>query len=76
MPEKEKKILAERQAYEAMLKFLERQYARTASDDIGVLLGSASLLEDGSPADPALADEWHECVETVLEAGKDKIAAE
>lgn len=72
----DKKVLAERQAYEVMLRFLERQYNRTASDDLALLLGSASLLEDGSPADPALAEEWHECVAEVLEAQKNGIAAE
>ena len=61
---------------EVMLRFLERQYNRTASDDLALLLGSASLLEDGSPADPALAEEWHECVTEVIEAQKNSIAAE
>ena len=43
------------QAYRAMVLFLERQYALGASDQLGALLGAMALLEDGSPADPALA---------------------
>ncbi len=76
MPRNDKKILAERDAYRVMLKFLERHYERTASDDVAVLLGSASLLDDGSPADPALAEEWHDCVAEVLGEEKSSIAAE
>ena len=50
-------------AYLAMYYFLERHYERTASDDLGSLLGSMSLLEDGSPADPAFEKDWGEAVE-------------
>ncbi|MFN3548659.1 MAG: hypothetical protein ACK4U0_14320 [Mesorhizobium sp.] len=76
MSRNSKKILAEREAYQAMLRFLERHFDRSQSDDIAVLLGSASLLDDGSSADPALTKEWHECVAEVLEAEKNRIAAE
>lgn len=72
----ERKILAERQAHDLMLRFIGRRYNRTASDDLALLLGSASLLEDGSPADPALAEEWHEGVAVVLEAQKNGVAVE
>jgi hypothetical protein len=50
------------QAYRAMVLFLERQYALAASDQLGVLLGAMALLDDGSPADPALARNWQEAV--------------
>lgn len=68
--------LTEQQAYSAMLHFLEAQFGRTGSDDIGALLGSASLLDDGRPADPAIADEWRACVVAALSNYPDKAAAE
>ncbi len=50
------------QAYRAMVLFLERQYAVGGSDEIGALLGGLALLDDGSPADPALARDWQDAV--------------
>lgn len=41
-----------------MFSFLEQHYQRGPSDEFGGLLGSLSLLEDGQPADAALADDW------------------
>lgn len=58
-----------------MLKFLERHHERTGSNDIVALLGSASLLDDGSPADPALSEESHAGVAEVVGTRKDIIAA-
>jgi len=52
------KLLNVNEAYLAMFEFLERYYKRTKSDDIGGLLGSMSLLEDGVPIDKYLWDEW------------------
>ena len=49
-------------AYLAMYDFLERYYRLTGSDDVGGLLGSMSFLADGSTADPAISEEWEECV--------------
>lgn len=48
------------EAYKAMYKFLEREYSLTNSDDIGGLLGSMSLLEDGGSADPDMKASWDE----------------
>lgn len=45
-------------AYLAMFDFLEQRYQSTRSDDIGALLGSMSLLNDGGTADPALWSDW------------------
>jgi len=39
----------------------------TKSDDIGSLLGSMSLLEDGRTADPAIESDWLKAVEKALE---------
>jgi len=46
------------QAYRAMFYFLEAYYERTGADDVGALLGSMQLLEDGMPADSAIWSEW------------------
>ncbi|HEY2495344.1 MAG TPA: hypothetical protein VGI33_20860 [Paenibacillus sp.] len=44
---------ADFEAFQAMVKFLEKHYFRTYSDDIVALLGDLRLLEDGPTADPA-----------------------
>lgn len=62
--------MTEQQAYAAMFHFLERFYDVTKSDDVGGLLGSMSLLEDGLTADPAIIDEWRESVEYALNGGR------
>ena len=62
--------LTEEQAYAAMFHFIEQYYNRSKWDVLGMLLGSMSLLQDGSTADPAVAAEWHEAVEFALQGGK------
>jgi len=52
-----------RTAYAAMYEFLIGYYERTKSDDVGALLGSMSLLEDGGTADPAIWQDWLESIE-------------
>jgi hypothetical protein len=49
-------------AYRAMFVFLEREYELTHSDDLGGLLGSLQLLNDGKPADPAAWMQWLDAV--------------
>jgi hypothetical protein len=56
-------VLTEKEAYTAMYAFLIKIYDRTQSDDLGGLLGDMSTLEDGETADPAIRQEWIECVE-------------
>ncbi len=56
-----------RQAYLAMYDFLSRHHARGPSDEIGSLLGSASLLPDGESADPAIRGDFLESASAVLE---------
>ncbi|MBW4637936.1 MAG: hypothetical protein KME05_06820 [Gloeocapsa sp. UFS-A4-WI-NPMV-4B04] len=58
--------LTRKQAFEAMVLFLEEFYNRTQSDDVGALLGQLILFEDSSTADPAAWYDWVECVEKVL----------
>lgn len=48
-----------------MYAYLEGLYEETKGDYLGGLLGGMSLLEDGSPADPAVWREWMEAVEKV-----------
>ena len=44
----------------------ETYYEQTQADDIGALLGSLQLLEDGKPADPALWQDWLKSSESVI----------
>ena len=62
--------MTESQAYAAMFRFLEQLYLRTKSDDLGGLLGGMAKLEDGSPADPAVVEDWRLAVEYALKGGK------
>ncbi len=57
-----------RQAFDAMVHFLERQYALDKSDEIGTLLSSLSLQiwADDMTADPAAWNDWMESVQKVL----------
>ena len=54
------------EAFHAMILFLETYYEQTQADDIGALLGSLQLLEDGKPADPALWQDWLKSSESVI----------
>jgi hypothetical protein len=59
------KKLTEKQAFAAMVSFLDDYYQQTQADDIGALLGSLQLLSDGMPADPALWQDWLASVQKV-----------
>jgi hypothetical protein len=39
------------EAFQSMILFLETYYEQTQADDIGALLGSLQLLEDGKPTE-------------------------
>jgi hypothetical protein len=54
------------EVFQAMILFLETYYEQTQADDIGALLGSLQLLEDGKPADPALWQDWLKSSESVI----------
>ena len=64
--------LTKREAYAAMFTFLEEIYNATKSDDLGALLGSMSMLQDGTTADTAIWSEWEEAIAIVMD-GKDDI---
>lgn len=53
-------------AYMAMYKFLDDYYQLTKSEDIGGLLGSMSLIEDGNPADSAIWEEWLSAIDAAI----------
>lgn len=51
--------MLEKTAYIAMTKFLEDYWQRNGCpDEIGSLLGSMALQDDGMPADVAMWEEW------------------
>lgn len=52
-----------KEAYAAMYAYLKMLYDTTGSDDLGGILGSMSLLEDGEPADPVVWADWERAVQ-------------
>jgi hypothetical protein len=62
--------ITEKQAYAAMFYFIEQLYKHTKSDELGGLLSNMAILEDGSPADPAIIREWQEAVQYALKGGE------
>lgn len=64
---KEERMLNEKDAYKAMIIFLEKFYSISKSDDIGGLLGSMMLLKDEKPADSALWEDWLEAVQRIID---------
>lgn len=60
-------MLNEKDAYRAMVLFLEKHYSISKSDDVGGLLGSMMLLEDGKPIDSALWEDWMESVQKIID---------
>jgi len=65
--------ITEKEAYDAMFRFLDQMYERTKSDELGGLLGSMMPLEDGGPADPALQSDWEQAVKFVLESSRQEV---
>ena len=63
--------LTSKEAYLAMFTFLDKHYELTKSDDIGALLGSMALLQDGCPVDSAIQSDWESAIDTVIEGAAD-----
>ena len=61
-----KKNLSCLEAYKAMYCFLENYYNQTGSDDVGALLGAMQVLEDKSTADPAMWNDWKDCIKKTI----------
>ena len=69
MNDTDKKLSVD-EGYRAMYHYLNALYEMTGSDDLAGFLGGMSLTSDGSPADPAVLQDWHETVDKALgEAG-------
>ncbi|MBS1910952.1 MAG: hypothetical protein JST22_03105 [Bacteroidetes bacterium] len=64
------KTMTDQQAYAAMYQFLLGYWERSNFLEVGDLLSIMSLLPDGSPADPAITDDWQQAVEYALQGGK------
>jgi hypothetical protein len=45
-----------------MVKFLEKHYERTQSNNFGAFLSDLILSEDGNSADPTALEEWCKCL--------------
>lgn len=60
-------LLTAREAFEAMVCFVNQFAARAAGNDLPTLIGDISLdvWADGGPTDPAAWDDWLECVREV-----------
>lgn len=52
-----------KQAYLAMFIFLDKEYERVPSDELGGLLGSLQLTVDGMPMDPGAWEDWLDAVQ-------------
>ncbi|MCO7125898.1 hypothetical protein NIE88_08945 [Sporolactobacillus shoreicorticis] len=59
--------LNEKEALKVMINFLDNYYNQTKADDIAVLLGSLTLLDDGKPTDVAMWGEWLDALHKVKE---------
>jgi hypothetical protein len=67
--------LSNQEAYAAMYAFLENWWELTKSVDLAGLLGSMSLLPNGSPVDAAISEYWAEAL-AKARAGQVKTALE
>ncbi|HBS48128.1 TPA: hypothetical protein DEO28_03525 [Candidatus Dependentiae bacterium] len=51
-----------KEAYNAMVDFLDKYYEKIHSDNVGSFLGCLVLLNDGMPVDIALWEDWIDSV--------------
>lgn len=57
-----------REAFDAMIYFLEEFYERTKSDDVGSLLGDIQFSNDNITMDPAAWNDWLACIKKAKKA--------
>ena len=50
--------ISTKESYLAMYSMLSELYTKYDFDQLGGLLGSMTLLQDGTPADPAMWQDW------------------
>ena len=57
--------LSEREGFEAMVLFVNRYAHAADGNDIVGLMSETYIESDGRPTDPALWDDWLDCVRQV-----------
>jgi len=50
-----------------MFFYLDAYFERNLNAELGSVLGDLQLLEDGSPADPAVTQDWKQAVRKATE---------
>jgi hypothetical protein len=60
-------MLTNKQAFTAMLYFLNKMHQNFGWEELGALLGSMALI-DGVPVDIAFVDDWKEAVQSALDS--------
>jgi len=60
-----KKKLTVLQSFNAMRNFLDDNYQKTKSDNVGAMLSFSLLFPDGGTFDPAIWNDWIESIEEV-----------
>ena len=61
--------LTTREAYLAMLRFLEAYHGRGPTEELAILLGSLAFSADGHTMDPASWHDWLSAVRDVRRSG-------
>jgi hypothetical protein len=59
-----------KQAYAAMLLYLEDYYERGKSEEVAMMLAGMLFLADNNTADPAAWEDWMNAVQRVLAAAQ------
>ena len=62
-----KRKISPETAYKAMFEFLLKYNSRGETDEIRILLGGLSLLQDGISADPALLADWNDAIDVIVQ---------
>lgn len=62
--------LSEKEAYQAMYKFLYDYYSLAPSEELGILLINITFFKDGLTADPAMWYEWIDCIKEIKKASE------
>lgn len=53
-----------------MIEYLKDYYQRGHSDEVGIMLGSMSFLENGGTADPAVWSDWESAFDRAMNKSK------
>jgi hypothetical protein len=55
------------EAYKAMIQFIKDYYYRKGKpDELGILLSDISLLNDNTPMDPAMWQDWLDAIDKTI----------